>query len=607
MPPRPAVASPRALCLLAALALAALHCLREGQRRRAARGELERRRAAKRREHRRQRERWSGCCRAPGPAPPALAEGPAALRERLWSGALRPSELARRAIHWACVIDAHYHCVTEQPFEEALDHASELDTAVREGDPPLLWGVPVTVKDSIEIRGRDSSCGALRRCHRPSPRDGAVARRLRRAGAVLVAKSNVPQVMMLPESDNRIWGKARNPWNPSRTAGGSTGGEGVLLATGVSALGVGTDIGGSLRIPALWCGVCGFLPTPGRLSHAGAVQVTAENGFSGNDIISASLGPMARRVEGLELGMRVLTAEDPLGAELERPPARGWDRGEYEGWCDRPRLRVGVYESAPFFELCPTARRAVQQAAAALRRAGHEVVELPARALPMGELAELYYGILSAEGGMRSYRAALGDEPLLEHYRSLRRMAGVPGALRAALAPLLPPRLGRLLRCTGGKSAAEFFALVARLKALRRELLRALFTAEDGECLHLDALVSPGPALPALPHGMSKDLTPSFCYTFLANLLRVPTAALPTCRVREDECTYDGGAHHRDRLSTLAAASLAGAAGLPMGVQVSTPPHTDERCLGVARQLERLHDPFGRPPPPPPKKQPPLE
>jgi fatty acid amide hydrolase len=531
----------------------------------------------KRAEQARIRQQWLSR-EAPPPLPAERCV--LALREQLRQGTVRPTDVTEHAIRKACVAGAAYCCVTEQPFEEAMRRAAALQCRPA-GPEGLLWGLPVTVKDSVHMAGYDSSCGTTARCGRPQEEDGDIVSAIYRLGGVVVAKSNVPQMMMLPESSNRIWGTAKNPWNPARTPGGSTGGEGVLLAVGVSALGIGTDIGGSLRIPAVWCGVCGFLPTPRRLSHRGAATISA-SGFCGNDVIVPSIGPMARTVEGLALGMEALSAVESSDRTHRRQP---WCADKVTTWSTARKVRVGWAESCSFFETCPTARRAVRESVQRLRQAGHDVVELPP--IPMERIVELYYGILSAEGGMRSYREALQGEKLAPAYRSLLRMASVPAALRPVLAALLPPRMALLLRCTGGKTAYEFFQWVEALQQLRQQLLAEWFGKAD-------VLLTPGPALPALPHGMSKELTPSFCYTFMANVLQMPTAVIPTTVVHADECTYVSA--HRDRYTTLAQESMAGAAGMPMGVQVSAAPHMDEMCIGMALQLQRLHPPFPAPP-----------
>ena len=283
------------------------------------------------------------------------------LRE-LRSGKYSLVRHTRMRIHRVCEAGDRYSCVTEQPFVLAMRQATVLEN--RKNTSSLLWGLPISLKDSFELEGFDTSCGTVARCFLPAEQNGRIVQRLVDHGAIVMAKTNVPQVMMLPESNNRIWGATLNPWNPERTSGGSTGGEGVLLATGVTALGIGSDIGGSLRIPAVWCGVCGFLPSHKRLNAQGSVNVTSPDGCPGNAVIQASIGPMARTVEGLVLGM----------AALSEPG--DWRPHKVERWRRRERLRIGYWEDCSFFEVCPTARRAMRQAVAAMAAQGHEMVPL---------------------------------------------------------------------------------------------------------------------------------------------------------------------------------------------------------------------------------------
>ena len=159
-------------------------------------------------------------------------------------------------------IGALTNAVTEEFYTEALEEAERVDARIAkrkagedDSEPGLLEGVPISVKDAFDQRGADSSCGFAARCFRPLTEDGLIVALLRDAGAIPFVRTNVPQALMVPESMNTVWGSAANPWDLERTPGGSSGGEGALLAARGSVLGVGSDIGGSLRIPAHMCGI----------------------------------------------------------------------------------------------------------------------------------------------------------------------------------------------------------------------------------------------------------------------------------------------------------------------------------------------------------------
>lgn len=482
------------------------------------------------------------------------------------------AEIVRQRILLTCRVTRELSCTAAEPFDQALAACEKLQAS--DGRP--LFGIPISVKDNVDLRGTPSTCGLATRRDLKAE-DGDVAQRLKKAGAIIITKSNVPQAMMLPESVNRVWGQCCNPWNSARTAGGSSGGEGVLVATGCTDLGIGTDIGGSLRIPAVWCGVCGFSPTARRVSTMGCATLSSAK----LDILT-SVGPIARRVENLKRGMAALCANSQ---DALQPPLP---------WRDvtlSPQsVRIGYFEETPYFEVCPSVRRAMREAQAALEKVGCVLVRVDPP--DMYKYVQLYYGLMSSEGGMRSFHEALQGEPLLEQYRTLSHLARLPPTLRTlgALAlHLHSPRMAQLLQCTGQKTVYEY----QRLAGERRTAQQA-FYEEYFQRHHVHALLYPGPALPAVPHGMSRRLTPSLCYTFMANLLELPTVVLPVTRVREDEQHYE--TQHCDAWSSAAHDVMEHSVGMPVGVQLSALPYQDEMCLHVADILQTQLGVFAPPP-----------
>ena len=191
--------------------------------------------------------------------------------------------------------------VTEECYDEALEAARRSDAKRAAGEPlGLLEGIPVSIKHHIDQVGFDSDCGTAARCNKPATKDSVVVQLLREQGAIPFVRSQIPQCLMVPESDNFVWGRSINPYDALRTTGGSSGGEGGLLASKASPLGVGTDIGGSIRIPAHFCGVFGFKPTPSRTSRKGVVAPRPHN-VDGQHAIVSTVGPMGRCTDDLSL------------------------------------------------------------------------------------------------------------------------------------------------------------------------------------------------------------------------------------------------------------------------------------------------------------------
>jgi amidase len=263
------------------------------------------------------------------------------------------------------LVDAHLDRIEQRnPYLNAFTMvlAEQARASARRADQGLklgpLHGVPVTVKDSFDVAGLPTRLGSYFAPEAPAAEDSAVVARLRKAGAILLGKTNTPEFLMSYETDNFVTGRTNNPWDVQRTPGGSSGGEAAAIASGCSPGGVGSDGGGSIRVPAHFCGIAGLKPTPGRISIAGY----RSNGDAATGITVA--GPMARSVADVSLLFEVLAGyddRDPHSAPvpLREPAVDGVRIGVMEQFCDVP-----VQSSV---------RKAIGDAAAALAGIGFEV------------------------------------------------------------------------------------------------------------------------------------------------------------------------------------------------------------------------------------------
>ena len=252
--------------------------------------------------------------------------------------------------------------------EDPVGRAREAETAVMRGDElGPLHGVPYTLKDCVETEGLRTTLGSKLMRDNVSTTDAEIYRRLKAAGGLLVGKTNMPEFALWWKTDNQVFGLTRNPYDLERTTGGSSGGEAAAIAAGLSPLGVGTDLGGSIREPAHFCGVFGFKPTLGRVPYTGVLPQTL--------LRAIHVGPMARTLEDTALGMSIMAGTD--GVDIFSPPVPVPDYMDLGG--PLPRLKVGW---------SPTMGIAVEQevqdwvakAAEAMAEAGMDVeqVEIPA-------------------------------------------------------------------------------------------------------------------------------------------------------------------------------------------------------------------------------------
>ena len=533
-------------------------------------------------------------------------------------------DLAHASIARCHAIGFALNAISHETYAAALRDAAASDARRASGLPPrALEGLPISIKDVFDQAGCDTTLGLAARAGPACASDGLLIALLRAAGAVLICRSNVPQCLMLPESDNHVFGRTLSPYSAARTPGGSSGGEGALLASQCTALGLGSDIGGSIRIPAAFCGLAGFKPTPERVTLLGAPapRPRALGSLDGQPAVRPVAGPLARSVADLALMCEALMApaawEGAGGcagdAALPRQPwcARTYARAAARGTgsaggggatgAPAPRpLRIAVWGGGSsgacdgFFQPAPACARAVREAAAALAAAGHEALPWDPRehGLDPARAAVLFYALLGADGGLAAFKSGLEGEALHANYAVLNALASIPDLLRPALGLLLGGVLGwtraaALLTQARARSALEYWELCREREALKRALMAAV--RERG----FDAILCPGMGLPAFLHGQSKDLTPSCSPCFVWNLVGFPAVSVPVGVQAAGEGAYAAPPGQAgDVFCREAERCVAGAAGLPVGVQLVGLPFEDEALLGAAVVLERA---LGRP------------
>ena len=269
-------------------------------------------------------------------------------------------------------------------YEEALEEARAAEQKIGKGEPlGALHGVPFTAKECIEVAGMPC-CDASKIFEgNVSTQDATVVRNLRGAGAILLGKTNIPEFAFHYDSNNLVYGATRNPHDPERSVGGSSGGEGAALATGISPIGVGSDYGGSIRVPAHFNGVTGLKPGRWVVPYGGHFPPPQSMSIQ----LWSEIGPMARYVEDLQLLLPIFAQPDfttdpdvaPHSVEPQQPES----------------LRVAIFDEDGICPVDPAIREAVRSAGRALEDAGHEVVE--ERPPNQAEVREVFEGIALAE------------------------------------------------------------------------------------------------------------------------------------------------------------------------------------------------------------------
>uniref|UniRef100_Q021B9 Amidase n=1 Tax=Solibacter usitatus (strain Ellin6076) TaxID=234267 RepID=Q021B9_SOLUE len=331
-------------------------------------------------------------------------------------------ELVDAHLRWIGVVNPRINAAIDVLADSALAAARRADESEARGP---LHGVPFSIKDSLELAGSVCTAGTVgRRCAAPATEDAVLISRLRAAGAIPIARTNLPDLLFAFESDNLLYGATRNPYDGSRTSGGSSGGEAALIASCGSPLGLGSDAAGSVRLPAAFCGIAGIKPTSGRLDRTG--HFPPAGGW-----IEAlwQIGPMARYVEDLQTVMPLL-----IGEPVRSSPDLG-------------TLRAAFYSGPADAEVEAVVRGAAQSLAGAVARIDED------RPPCLDQAFDLEMKLLGPDGGdgLRQYLCDLGSRevhPLLtawldklERYRT--DLAGFAGywaewdAYRAAMSAFL--------------------------------------------------------------------------------------------------------------------------------------------------------------------------
>jgi fatty acid amide hydrolase 2 len=466
------------------------------------------------------------------------------LARRIANGDVSARAVVAAHIERLRTIDPVVNAITADRFDAALAEADQVDARRAAGESlPSLAGVPFTVKEMVSVRGMPHTLGTLARRARCADADATVVQRLRAAGAIPLCTTNVPEWGFWFETDNLIYGRTRNPWDATRAAGGSSGGEAAVIAAGASPFGVGSDIGGSIRIPAAFCGVYGHKPSRGLIPLTGHYPVYAVGPEAGIEKRSPFLviGPMARSARDLLPLLTIMAGPDGID-----PNAVSGAIGDGSA-VDWRRTRVLVLEH-PRIRLIPSAspevRGAVQQAARIFGDAGASLQSVePAL---FRDAVELWAAALRSSGSR-----TIGESTGLTSMRAL-AVALAAHALRRPRHSM-PVLLFVLGETVAGWRTRDLEAFRARLAELRRRFDDLL--GDDGILL-----MPPHPR--TAPRHNRPMLRPfDFVYTAIFNALRVPVTVAPVRRGRD---------------------------GLPLGVQIAAREGADHRCIAAALLLESV-------------------
>ncbi|KDQ55801.1 hypothetical protein JAAARDRAFT_37227 [Jaapia argillacea MUCL 33604] len=424
-----------------------------------------------------------------------------------WSSVEVTTAFYKRAIIAQQVVN----CLTEIFVERALARAAELDAHLAKTGKVVgpLHGLPISLKDQLCVKGLETTMGYVSWIGKYADRNAVLVDILYECGAVPFVRTNIPQTLMWPETFNNVFGRTSNPYNRALTSGGSSGGEGALIALKGSPLGIGSDIGGSVRIPSAFCGLYGLRPSYNRVPYEGAV-----NSLEGQDSVVSVFGPMSNSLSGIKTFMKAVVGSKPWTKD---PMAirKKWDENEYS-----------LVEHGGGKQLCfafltddglvtphPPIIRALEMTKNALVADGHKVVDwVP---LKHREIYENLAGIWGA-GASEDYAVTTAStgEPILASMSF--------ESDQVDEAPFLPSK---------GISAYELWQLHKRKRELRKEYLDHWEKTVDitGTGRPVDAIICPVAPYAAPPHGKNRSAN----FTMVWNGLDYPACVFPVTQVIE--------------------------------------------------------------------------
>ena len=468
------------------------------------------------------------------------------MSELVLSSAARQLELARTGqVSAVELAEAHIrqierlnpvlNAIVDFDPERVLAQARALDA--RSAPKGALHGLPVTVKSSISTAGYRCEIGSTIHRGDVPKEDAPVVARLRAAGAMILGTTNCPEFLMAYETDNLLYGRTNNPWDLERSPGGSSGGESAAIAACMSAAGLGSDSGGSVRLPAHFTGICALKPTPGRVPGRGHLPPCV-----GPFSVLGAIGPMARTIKDVSLLFEAVSGQDPLDPASAPVPLKKPDLSELRG------QSVGYFEDDGLVPVTQETRKAIDDSVRVLRDAGFRVEPFRPRTLEL--LRQLWWKFFVRCGAMFYQPAIRGKESQLSPiFREFLSIAAVDGPL-------------------GG---TELLDAWAELDLLRSRTL--------AEMQSHPILLCPVASIPAFKHrerswtveGREVAYLDAVRHTQWFNVLAGPAAVVPVGRSPE---------------------------GLPIAVQIAARPYRDESALAVAAILDEAfgyrHPPMTR-------------
>ncbi|KAI9138924.1 amidase signature domain-containing protein [Paraphysoderma sedebokerense] len=512
------------------------------------------------------------------------------LLKKLASGEWKAAVVTSVFIKQAVLAHLKTNCITEVLFADALKRAEILDQKLHENGPVgKLHGLPISLKDTFNVTGIDSTIGFTTKAFNPADKTSLLVDVLIQEGAIPLCKTNVPQTLLSFECDNPIFGRTTNPYSELYTAGGSSGGEGAILALKGAAIGLGSDIGGSLRFPAHFCGIYSLKPSIGRLSSLNTTSFV-----TGREGLITVMGPMARSIDDLELVTKIFIDRDlsKFDHDVVPLPWRPYEAPK--------KLRIGYYFDDGYLRSTPSCQRAVLETVEALKAAGHEV--FPFHPPNVTEAMSIAYNLLAIDR-FDGPRSVIGSDPIVPSLKLLLFVLSLPRIFTRFLAwitkKLGDSKSGLFFGAAYHHSVTELFDWTSRRNEYRKLFAQTWDQTAKGNTRTMDAIICPVNSMPAPPHDSFRWLSACASYSLTYNILDYSCGVIPVTTVNPQVDSYQAsssnltvpGTNHELEATIIHKRMVAhynadGMKGLPIGVQIVGRRFEEEKVLKIMKVVE---------------------
>jgi len=504
----------------------------------------------------------------------------AQIIEKIKLGELKSQDLILTYSSKALKYGDKLNLITETFIGEALETAKEYDQGNKNKEL-ILYGLPITIKDSICVKDHSNCIGLSYLFNNPEKEDSDLVKVLKQNGAIPFLKTNVPQCLFSPECLNPIYGRAINPWDIKRSCGGSSGGCGGLVSLNSTPISIGSDIGGSLRMPANNCGITSLKPTVGRFPAFDPMRKNIDFIIGAQEVMPTS-GVLGKSAEDIYLILKAIFQQSTfvLDPYMVQIPFREKEYIEVQ----HKKLRLGYFSYDGMMPVSAPVKRALEEVKEILQNQQHTIIDFKFK-----HPSDFFLSFLRskfAEGNFSSIFDQLKNDPPVCTLSEMIFYSSLPSFV-LKLSSLIykwtgQRRMHAMVNAVKTENSEKYSEITREMKTLSNEF------STYWKNLNIDGLICPAFPCPAFLHNYSNKISPSLSYCIMFNVLNFPSGIIPITLVKKEEEFYLDTEKFKDKYIKNFKEVMKNSEGLPISIQVVTPPYHEEECLGIMNVVQKL-------------------